>query len=873
MNKFSIALLLLVIFIPIFINAQSNTENAAFGNADTKYSGQQVIVTDFFEGRYRLHDYTRAREGIITKICNGEPTDPLVDIFDDDNNWTALEYDELSLVRSALEIHWGAEITYDYFKEIHGRDSWDGNSRAIQLCVTNRSDRITATSYGTDLNCDSVIYVEHGFRENAFIDIVAHEIGHAINAATSCLKPSREPGAISEGLCDIWGVCVKQFVKPSSDIWKQNPQINSFYVQNFENPKERNRPDTYLGEFWRDTDCENNIGQDGCWVHTNSGVISHWFYLLSEGSAQTDEINDNGAIFQVNGIGIHKAAKIVYRLQTVYLTRTSEFMDARNFGIQAAEDLFGAGSPEHIATQNAFYAVGLGEAYQAECGAIDINTTSNSILVQNLIAPIEIIKVYAPDNSLIFECNNNCGTSLEIPNLNEGIYRFDIQTFTENWQSICALTKLAEVGTMNNPCENLGEDSDGDGVCNEADCMPNDPDFPAEPNSICDDLNPLTKNDKVTEDGCDCIGTPIDGGTANCDALQFTSENNQITVSSLSSQSTIEIMGKNTNWQIMAICDGDCSEIQTIPDLMAGAYTVKVNLSGSDGSHCYREEKVSVSGGSNTGGKADCDNLTFIGKNGQITVSGLTASYDKVEIIGKNTDWQVLTICDGDCSDTQIIPDLKAGDYAVKVNQGGNDGTYCYREERVTVGSSNTSGSADCNNLMFTAGDGAITVSNLTASYDKVEIIGRNTDWQVVTICDGDCSDTQIIPDLAIGEYAVKVNQGGNDGTYCYREEMVTVTSSSNRNSAIDYTKELVLYPNPARNSLYLKLQSLSQSEGRIQIFNVFGQKVADFPKMQVADDALLIDLNGYENGMYLLSVQVDDLPVMTKRFVVEHLR
>ena len=314
-------------------------------------------------------------------------------------------------------------------------------------------------------------------------------------------------------------------------------------------------------------------------------------------------------------------------------------------------------------------------------------------------------------------------------------------------------------------------------------------------------------------------------------------------------------------------------ETQTIPNLMAGEYTVKVNLAGSDGSHCYREEKVSVSGGSNTGGKADCDNLTFTGKNGQITVSGLTASYDKVEIIGKNTDWQVLAICDGDCSDTQIIPDLKAGDYAVKVNQGGNDGSYCYREERVTVGSSNTGGSANCDNLMFTASDGAITVSNLTASYDKVEIIGSNTDWQVVTICEGDCSDTQIIPDLAIGEYAVKVNQGSSDGTYCYREERVSVSSSStNRNSEIDYNKELVLYPNPARNEVTLQSKSLKGKTGNIQIFDTFGRLIQSFSGIQFTDNQIL-NLHDFENGIYWLSVQIEGKSAVGKRLVVETLR
>ena len=65
----------------------------------------------------------------------------------------------------------------------------------------------------------------------------------------------------------------------------------------------------------------------------------------------------------MTGITIDKAAKITYRLESIYLTANSTYADARTFGIQSATDLYGAGSAEVIATTNAFYAVGVGAAY------------------------------------------------------------------------------------------------------------------------------------------------------------------------------------------------------------------------------------------------------------------------------------------------------------------------------------------------------------------------------------------------------------------------------------------------------------------------------------------------------------------------------
>jgi Lectin C-type domain/Secretion system C-terminal sorting domain len=60
------------------------------------------------------------------------------------------------------------------------------------------------------------------------------------------------------------------------------------------------------------------------------------------------------------------------------------------------------------------------------------------------------------------------------------------------------------------PCANLGGDSDGDGICNANDCQPNNANLPATPGSPCDDANPNTNNDKISADGCSCAGTPID---------------------------------------------------------------------------------------------------------------------------------------------------------------------------------------------------------------------------------------------------------------------------------------------------------------------------------------------------------------------------
>ena len=244
-----------------------------------------------------------------------------------------------------------------------------------------------------------------------------------------------------------------------------------------------------------------------------------------------------------------------------------------------------------------------------------------------------------------------------------------------------------------------------------------------------------------------------------CDNIIFISGNTQIKLEGLvTAYSKVEIIGRNTDWQVIPICDGDCSTTQIIPDLANGEYTIKVIMGDNDGTYCYREKKLAVF--KEEPNSVNCDELDFVSENGQVSVSGLVTAYSKVEIIGKNTDWQVIPICDGDCFATQIIPDLANGEYTIKVIMGNNDGTYWYREKKLAVFKEEPN-SVNCDELDFVSENGQVSVSGLVTAYSKVEIIGKNTDWQVIPICDGDCSTTQIIPNLADGEYAVKVNQGG----------------------------------------------------------------------------------------------------------------
>ncbi|MDR7211263.1 M4 family metallopeptidase [Flavobacterium piscis] len=343
---------------------ESSNSNIAIvaANAATRYSGTQVIQTTLSGSSYRLADATRGL-GINTfNMQKGTSYTAAVNFTDADNNWTAAEYANANKDNGALDAHWGAEKTYDYWSTVHGRNSFDNAGTIIKSYVhySNAYDNAYWNGSVMTYGDGSGTY----FDILTSLDVAGHEIGHAICTYTANLAYQKESGAMNEGFSDIWGACIEYFAAPTKSIWLIGEDIERrsghAALRSMSDPNSEGQPDTYGGTYWVNVNCTPTSNNDYCGVHTNSGVLNHWFYILAVGKTGT---NDIGNAYNVSGITIDKAAKIAFRLESVYLTANSTFANARTSGIQSAIDLYGAGSAEVIATTNAFYAVGVGAAY------------------------------------------------------------------------------------------------------------------------------------------------------------------------------------------------------------------------------------------------------------------------------------------------------------------------------------------------------------------------------------------------------------------------------------------------------------------------------------------------------------------------------
>jgi Zn-dependent metalloprotease len=310
----------------------------------TMYSGIRPMITDSLgPGNYRLREYGRGN-GIETfNMQNTTNHSSAIDFTNTVNYWNSTT----NLNNAANDVHFGTEMTYDYFLLTHGRNSYDNAGAVLKSYVHYGNNYVNAFWNGSGMTYGD----GNGISTTPLtsIEVVGHEIMHAFTEYTAGLIYSNESGALNESFSDIFGTVVDYYANPLTANYLIGDQfsVTGTPFRNMQNPNAHQHPDTYLGTYWSSSNA----------VHTNSGVQNFWFYLLAEGGSG---VNDNGNTFTVNGIGRTKAAAIAFRNLSVYLTPNSNYSNSRFYAIQSANDLYGTCSNEVIQTTNAWYAVGVG---------------------------------------------------------------------------------------------------------------------------------------------------------------------------------------------------------------------------------------------------------------------------------------------------------------------------------------------------------------------------------------------------------------------------------------------------------------------------------------------------------------------------------
>ncbi|MGM7684963.1 M4 family metallopeptidase [Cytobacillus sp. Hm23] len=309
--------------------------------------GDQKSLNTSFDGTaYSLIDNTRGN-GIFTYDAENKINDKNYrtklpgSLWVDTDNLFTDSYDS-----AAVDAHYYAGITYDYFKDVFGRDSYDGNGAPIKSTVHFGRSYNNAAWVGTQM-----IYGDGDGRQflplSGSLDVVGHELTHAVTDFSANLIYQNESGAINESMSDVFGTLVEYHVglNPDWDMGEDvyTPGVDGDALRSMSDPTKYGDPDHYADRY-------TGTGDNGG-VHINSGIANKAAYLISEGGTHSGTT--------VTGIGKDKLGQIYYRALTQYLTESSTFSQLRSSLIQSATDLYGDNGSEVAAISAAFDAVGV----------------------------------------------------------------------------------------------------------------------------------------------------------------------------------------------------------------------------------------------------------------------------------------------------------------------------------------------------------------------------------------------------------------------------------------------------------------------------------------------------------------------------------
>lgn len=283
------------------------------------------LNTYLSNGTYFLYDVTNPMNGVIeTFTANNGTSLPGSRASDNNNAFTA------NSQGAAVDAHAYADRVYDYYYDTFGRNSYDGNGSSIRSTVHYGSNYNNAFWNGQQMvygDGDGSTFAPL----SGALDVVAHELTHAVTGSTAGLVYRDQPGALNESMSDVFSV----FVEPEDYLLGEDvytPGRSGDALRSLSNPPKYGQPD-HMRDYV-------NTDSDNGGVHTNSGIPNKAGYLT------------------MNSIGIAKAEKIYYRALTVYMGPYSNFSDTRAALLQSAADFYGQGS-EYNAVANAWSSVGV----------------------------------------------------------------------------------------------------------------------------------------------------------------------------------------------------------------------------------------------------------------------------------------------------------------------------------------------------------------------------------------------------------------------------------------------------------------------------------------------------------------------------------
>ena len=344
------------------------------GTGNSQYSGVVTVNTNSTPTGFELRDLTRGTGGtfgnnVVTNAAHAATSSAAAGTVytSASNTWgDGANYVESTSTTApngqtaAVDAMFGMAKSWDFFKNVFGRNGIDGKGTATysRVHIGNAYDN----AFWSD-SCFCMTYGDGtGFTTLTALDVAGHELSHGVCARTANLVYCGESGGLNEANSDIFGTLIEFYARGGSGAsigntggnWTIGEQLSSTPLRYMYKPSLDGRsPDAWSA----------SVGSLD--VHYSSGPMNRAFYFLSQGATSSGNTSTSYLPAGMVGLGNNKAAAIWFRALTTYLTSTSNYASTRTATISAAKDLYGAGSPEEQAVWNAFHGINVGAAWSS----------------------------------------------------------------------------------------------------------------------------------------------------------------------------------------------------------------------------------------------------------------------------------------------------------------------------------------------------------------------------------------------------------------------------------------------------------------------------------------------------------------------------
>ena len=326
------------------------------GTGNSQYNGSVTIGTTLSGSTYNLTDASRGSHKTYNKAR--ATSSSAGTLFTDANDvWgTGTATSSSTDQNAAVDAHYGAQVTWDFYKNVLGRNGIKNNGVAAYSRVHYGNAYVNA--FWSD-SCFCMTYGDGdgNVKPLTSLDVAGHEMTHGLTSNTAGLNYSGESGGLNEATSDILGTAVEFYAANAKDP-------GDYLIGEKVDIRGNGTPLRYMDQPSKDGNSANYWSSSlaGLDVHYSSGPANHFFYLLSEGSGSKtingvayNSPTSNGAT--ITGIGRAKAVQIWYKALSTYMTSTTNYKGARTATLNAASSLYGSGSTEYAAVNAAWAAV------------------------------------------------------------------------------------------------------------------------------------------------------------------------------------------------------------------------------------------------------------------------------------------------------------------------------------------------------------------------------------------------------------------------------------------------------------------------------------------------------------------------------------